>query len=538
MEAKHDLDAVDKECGRCLMEGDDDRADSLALLLEQLANQYDSPAHLRKAYYYQGTFRVGVDSANLRNREKKLDLAQHLAESARDTVLLAKIFNSKGIWEMERLNWQTAQYYLSQGIALVDNRRSEKIRNVLESNFSEVSRMLNDTLGMTYDREIFEEAMRNGDFTMQRSAAFHCARYYVKEGGDTVALKEYIDVMALNDTLSRLVPLVYARYWLVNGNYEKAYDFIRQSKYNELHEAALTYAQILNKLGRYEESNEYVKALFDLYASESFDNQWIDLHKLYASNLHGLGKNEEAYQQQNLFSEYSDSLSRQRLSDLTKKYEIEFGTEKLKSTVSVQNARVHSLKAFASGLIALVIVIALGSAIYISKRNKLYRSIVSQYMASREREKELLAQKNPEEEASDPEVLINEDSAGNSAKDRTLELLWGRIKVELENRQIWRDPMLSRDSLAAKLGCSHTYLSEVIKKKTGMNYSGYINSFRLKEAKKLLSDFSEDEEISLKEIASQTGFSSLSNFYTLFRQECGMPPAAFRKTAKTLAESE
>lgn len=533
-----ELERLDKECSESLTSRRFGQADSLANMMERLALESNSEQYLRKSYYYQGDYRDDMNPTELRHREERLLMADRMATEANDTLLLIKICNLRGIWEMERQNYQTAQFLLKRGLALAKTKGDMNAVNVLESNFSEVSRMLDDTLGLQYDVEIFKKAMESGNYLRQRTAAFHCARYYLHAGADTAELRKYIDVLAINDTTSRLVPMLYARYWLENGDYNKAYHYIIQSKYDKFYEAGIIYAEVLNKLGRYQESNEYVDALFDMYNTNRYDNQWIGINRLAASNYKGLGNTEKAYEYERLYSIHSDSLYVQKLNDLTKRYTIEYGAEKLEFDLQTQREHVRWLLLLVGCLVLIVAIIIIGVTLYIRKRNKFYRSIVSQYLLQ-DSGKGILAKSveidNEPEQASASEELKNEGGAGISSSK--LDELWKRIQLEMDENKIWKDTNLSRDSFAELLGCSHTYLTEAIRRMTGMAFSGFVNSYRLQEAKRMLTDIS-SPEVPLKTIAAESGFSSLSNFYTLFKKDTGMPPAVFRKTAKSLSESE
>ena len=530
------LESIDNLCSYYLQNARYHEMDSLARVLESEAEKLDSKRYLSKAWFYLGNFIEGEDSATMDKRRSRLDMAEKIAETECETDLLCQIYNAKGIWELENRNYLTAQYYFKRGTHIDRDNGDEKALYSLESNFSEVSRLLEDTLGMRYDREIFEHSLKTGNFLLQRAAAFHCTRYYMKPNGDTLALKEYLDIMAVNDTDSRLVPMVYARYWLANEDYGKAYEYIRQSKFNKSHEAAFTYARILNRLKKYEESNEYVEALLEIYGEAHPGHQWISLHKLQADNYYGLGKYSDAYESMSIYANASDSLRTHNLADLSKRHMIEFGTEKLSLTVRNQTDRIRFLWILAVALSIIIITIVGGSIFYYRKRNKLYRSIVEQYMESKERESNLTIQVellNKKYSHSTPPTDPAEDRKGTTLKN-----IWSDIQNRMEHDILWKNPQLSRDSLASMIGCSHTYLTEAIRKETGMSFPDYINTIRIEEAKKLLTDLNTNGDLTLKEISERVGFSSLSNFYTLFKAKCGMTPAAFRKTARIVADSE
>lgn len=538
-----ELDRLDEDCSACMQTGRFVEMDSLARKMESLAIKYNSERYLKKAYFYLGNYIEGEDSAAMAMRLAKLYKAEKMAEKDMDSNLLCQIYNAKGIWELENSNYLTAQYYFKQGLQLARNNEDEKAIYSLEANFSEVGRMLEDTLGMAYDEEIFRHAVRSGNEVLSRAAAFHCARYYLKPGGDTIALKRYLDVLSVNDTSSGLVPMVWARYWLANGEPKIAYEYIRKSRYDKSHEAAFTYAHILNRLNRFDESNEYVAALLAIYEKNRPGYQWISLHKLQALNYRGLALKDKAYASMLRYAEASDSLRTHDLADMSKRHMVEFGTEKLSLTVDNQKQRIKYLWILAGALAIIIFLIVGGGTAYYRKRNKLYGSIVAQYMASKERERSLILQIE-QRTVENPVVAhgvgnVQEDCKGTSRqKDATLKKIWNDVQYRMEYDRVWSDPQLTRDSLADMIGCSHTYLTAAIRGTTGMSFTEYVNLIRIDEAKKLLTDFENHGDVPLKEIARRVGFSSLSNFYTLFKAKCGMPPAAFRKTARIVADSD
>ena len=70
----------------------------------------------------------------------------------------------------------------------------------------------------------------------------------------------------------------------------------------------------------------------------------------------------------------------------------------------------------------------------------------------------------------------------------------------------------------------------------GISYNDYINSYRIKEAVKVLSDPKDD--IPLKLLSDNLGYCSISSFYRLFQKETGVPPSHFRKEYRKLKENE
>lgn len=84
---------------------------------------------------------------------------------------------------------------------------------------------------------------------------------------------------------------------------------------------------------------------------------------------------------------------------------------------------------------------------------------------------------------------------------------------------------LSPADIAEQLGMSYSLLREQFKKSTGMSMSDYAINARHNLAKTLLST----TDKTIKEIAYETGFESMSRFCSSFRQHVGISASDFRK---------
>lgn len=83
---------------------------------------------------------------------------------------------------------------------------------------------------------------------------------------------------------------------------------------------------------------------------------------------------------------------------------------------------------------------------------------------------------------------------------------------------------LHLEALAQSVHFSPSYLSRLFHQKTGMTLKTYITLRRLDNAKYLL----ENSEMSIGEIAVNCGFSNVSNFNRVFKQQTGISPLEFR----------
>lgn len=126
------------------------------------------------------------------------------------------------------------------------------------------------------------------------------------------------------------------------------------------------------------------------------------------------------------------------------------------------------------------------------------------------------------------------DSIVKSGKDK-VDFVNEKHQKEFENinsyiisNQLYTDPYLSLDNLADKQKISVSHLSKLINTFSNYNFSDYINSLRIEQAKKLLSDDSFDQ-YTIVAIGLESGFNSKSTFYAAFRKFTSLSPSEYRQ---------
>ncbi|WP_298543602.1 helix-turn-helix domain-containing protein [uncultured Aquimarina sp.] len=106
-----------------------------------------------------------------------------------------------------------------------------------------------------------------------------------------------------------------------------------------------------------------------------------------------------------------------------------------------------------------------------------------------------------------------------------------QLIILVEQERIHHNPDLSRDLVAKRLGISSGYLSQQINTNCDMNFSEFINHYRVNDIKQMILD-PEFDKYSLLAIGMEAGFKSKTTFYTAFKKETGMSPNTFKKEQK------
>jgi len=92
---------------------------------------------------------------------------------------------------------------------------------------------------------------------------------------------------------------------------------------------------------------------------------------------------------------------------------------------------------------------------------------------------------------------------------------------------------LSLADIARAIGTYEKRLSQAFRHHTGMTVFAYLSEERIARGRQLLSD----TDMSVQQIAEQTGFRSAANFATAFRERVDMTPTAYRHALRTEASA-
>ena len=108
-------------------------------------------------------------------------------------------------------------------------------------------------------------------------------------------------------------------------------------------------------------------------------------------------------------------------------------------------------------------------------------------------------------------------------------LLKEQLSKIIEEEELFKQPDLRVTDIAARLATNRTYVSAIIKSLSGDSFSTLVNGYRVRHAQKLMQ---EHPEMSVTEIAEESGFSSRSAFYRNFKDMTGLSPAEWKRAAR------
>jgi AraC-like DNA-binding protein len=102
------------------------------------------------------------------------------------------------------------------------------------------------------------------------------------------------------------------------------------------------------------------------------------------------------------------------------------------------------------------------------------------------------------------------------------------LSEKMETEKPFLKPDLSLDTLAVALNVAPKKLSQLLNEKFKQNFFDYVNTFRIREAQRIL-ETNTDPKLTVLEVMYQCGFNSKSSFNTIFKSKTGLTPSEYKR---------
>lgn len=489
---------------------------------------------------------------NSHRAEKKLQQAIILADKMHCDPVVILSLNSLGIYEgFLKGNFQNAQNYFLTAVMRSDTPGCNQYRDALYINLAETSALQGDTAGMEYARMALKLGRDNDNAHVTSMALEHMANHLHLRGdlsGAQKCLDEALDI-AEKENFSN-TPSLYARMAGVavdKGDYQKARSHISTALEKASNdkmpviEALYQKGRLLNMEGKHEESNAVCHKALALADSSSVHYRDLNLLDMMSENYFALKDYKSARDKYRKRIEATSIIKANAEEFMAREREM---TIKMIRHESAEAIARHELKSRNVILgLAIVIILMLVAVIVIvvrnsRKRNDMYKKVVRQNKEALKREKELLERVNQLSDTSN----VASDTAGYPSEKAYMlgnqrDEIWLRLRDLMEKDKLYSDSQLNRENLADRLETNRTYLTLLIKEKTGSDLPHFINGYRIKAAIRLLSEEGA-ENVVLKDLWESLGFASHSTFFRAFKAEVGMSPSDYRRLSVKMTKNE
>ena len=208
------------------------------------------------------------------------------------------------------------------------------------------------------------------------------------------------------------------------------------------------------------------------------------------------------------------------IAEIEIKYQTELKDAEIEKINSVLEKKQAQNKTLILGLISLIIITSL-VVFFLMYRNRTLRRLY-------ERNVELM---NSFKNSVYQEPLAEFQNSDNDEEDN-LKNVFKRLLLAVEKEKIYTDPNISLAKTAEIIKSNEKYVSTAIATYAKTNYSNFINSYRINQAKLLIY---ENNNLNINEVMYVCGFNSRTTFYEAFKKHTGMSPRQF-KDLKTEAK--
>lgn len=125
------------------------------------------------------------------------------------------------------------------------------------------------------------------------------------------------------------------------------------------------------------------------------------------------------------------------------------------------------------------------------------------------------------------EKKVKEAAYRTLVNPQLMDELKGKILEIILIQKKYKDKDYSAKKLAEDLGTNTRYISAVVNVKFHMNYTSFVNKYRIEEAMTMLSD-RRYKDLNMEDISDKVGFSNRQSFYASFFRVNGMTPREYK----------
>lgn len=506
------------------------------------------------ALIYQGQARIMLG----KTQEGLQDLlgAKRLAEIQHNDSALCSVYNGLGLYEQNvTCDYYRSLNYYREGCDIAERCGHWLLYCLLVANIAEVLTLRNEEAGLEYAEKCYLLGRQNNDPYLIYCGAISMARNlclnrkmeeawrYTREAD---RLSKRYDFKNRSDIYN-----TYGEIALEAGDYMKAGLYYEQAiREHGFSQAAYVVSTYVGYGRALIAQKKYKSALEKLQIGKEISEKNItslfrrEVYLLLSACYDRLGEPKEALEYYKKYTAESFRLYNEDKERTEKELMVRYETEKRNKELAQKNMLLQKEQNRVMALVGItfvVLIVVLLFYINYRRKNRLYKQIVRESVDWLAKERQF--SKRIAEQEKQLQELIGKAGAvdggrysGSSLNKDSQQELFGRLERLMQNDQVYKNSLFTREKMAELLGTNRTYLSQTINEQTGLTFTHYMNKYRIEEARRILADPQDDTPI--KAIAADLGFSSVTTFYTLFKAVVQMSPDQYRKHARSLRENK
>ena len=506
------------------------------------------------ALIYQGQARIMLG----KTQEGLQDLlgAKRLAEIQHNDSALCSVYNGLGLYEQNvTCDYYRSLNYYREGCDIAERCGHRLLYCLLVANIAEVLTLRNEEAGLEYAEKCYLLGRQNNDPYLIYCGAISMARNlclnrkmeeawrYTREAD---RLSKRYDFKNRSDIYN-----TYGEIALEAGDYMKAGLYYEQAiREHGFSQAAYVVSTYVGYGRALIAQKKYKSALEKLQIGKEISEKNItslfrrEVYLLLSACYDRLGEPKEALEYYKKYTAESFRLYNEDKERTEKELMVRYETEKRNKELAQKNMLLQKEQNRVMALVGItfvVLIVVLLFYINYRRKNRLYKQIVRESVDWLAKERQF--SKRIAEQEKQLQELIGKAGAvdggrysGSSLNKDSQQELFGRLERLMQNDQVYKNSLFTREKMAELLGTKRTHLSQTINEQTGLTFTHYMNKYRIEEARRILADPQDDTPI--KAIAADLGFSSVTTFYTLFKAVVQMSPDQYRKHARSLRENK
>ncbi|OKZ40624.1 MAG: hypothetical protein BHV82_10470 [Odoribacter sp. 43_10] len=506
------------------------------------------------ALIYQGQARIMLG----KTQEGLQDLlgAKRLAEIQHNDSALCSVYNGLGLYEQNvTCDYYRSLNYYREGCDIAERCGHRLLYCLLVANIAEVLTLRNEEAGLEYAEKCYLLGRQNNDPYLIYCGAISMARNlclnrkmeeawrYTREAD---RLSKRYDFKNRSDIYN-----TYGEIALEAGDYMKAGLYYEQAiREHGFSQAAYVVSTYVGYGRALIAQKKYKSALEKLQIGKEISEKNItslfrrEVYLLLSACYDRLGEPKEALEYYKKYTAESFRLYNEDKERTEKELMVRYETEKRNKELVQKNMLLQKEQNRVMALVGItfvILIVVLLFYINYRRKNRLYKQIVRESVDWLAKERQF--SKRIAEQEKQLQELIGKAGAvdggrysGSSLNKDSQQELFGRLERLMQNDQVYKNSLFTREKMAELLGTNRTYLSQTINEQTGLTFTHYMNKYRIEEARRILADPQDDTPI--KAIAADLGFSSVTTFYTLFKAAVQMSPDQYRKHARSLRENK
>lgn len=461
------------------------------------------------------------------------DAVMQKAETLQLYPELMMIHNTTGVFNLiNALEYENAMHHFHMGMAYAEKCGDTDYYYRMLVNACIIHYVRKDPNGLNTSGEIYDYGIQNDNPYFIYTGSLMYAYMYHALGDDVMAL-EYLDSCMRwpeYSTGANACDPLYASVLAAMGRIDEAekvflhYLSEHRDEDSTLRvEAYAEYGKFLKNRRRYDEAVYYLRKGLEITEKHHLYFYGYAIYQELSEIYLAMGRYDLSVEYLNKYYEIKDNVfnveKERSFNNLIQKYDRQRNEMRLQE-MDMQLLKQRQLLEMICAAFVVAVIIVLAVVMRNRAQNRMYQQLIRKYNSYQKREEVLLQR------------LAEAGNKKSSSEGEKIKALYDRMGDVMIKERLYTQKNLTIEDVAAKLGTNRSYLSKAVNTYAGVSFNAYLNSLRIRESIRILSE--PENDVPIKQIADEVGYSNITSFYNNFARETGVPPSKYRSELKNM----